>query len=44
VAASAFQVVGFALAVTGVACWSFPAALIVAGVTLFITGGLEARR
>lgn len=41
--ATAFQVTGFVLTVVGVGCWSIPAALIVAGVTLFVSGGLDQR-
>lgn len=39
-----FQVVGFGLAVTGIALISVPTALIVAGVALYVVGGLAARR
>lgn len=42
--AIAFQIVGFGLVITGIACWSVPAALVVAGVVMFIAGGLEQRR
>lgn len=38
-----FQVGGFALVVVGVGCWSVPLAMIVAGITMFIAGGLEQR-
>jgi len=38
-----FLVAGFLLAVAGVALYSIPLALIVAGVTLFVSGGLELR-
>jgi len=37
--ADAFLIVGFGLVVAGVALWSIPAALIVAGVVLFLSGG-----
>jgi len=39
--AGAFQVVGFLLVIGGIAAWSWPAACVVAGVTLFVAGGLE---
>ena len=42
--ATAFQLVGFIVTIVGLALWSVPAALIVAGVVLFVTGGLDARR
>jgi hypothetical protein len=38
-----FLIVGFLLAVTGVALYSIRLALIVAGLVLFISGGLELR-
>ena len=37
------MVAGFGLAVVGVALWSVPAAFCVAGVVLFVAGGLELR-
>lgn len=42
--AAACQMVGFAIAVIGIGIWSVPAALVVAGVVLFVSGGLEARK
>jgi len=39
--AVAFQIVGFLLTLVGIAAWSWPAACVVAGVTLFVAGGLE---
>jgi hypothetical protein len=42
--AAAFQIVGFLLAVAGVAAWSGPAACVVAGVVLFVAGGREQAR
>jgi hypothetical protein len=42
--ATTFQIIGFVLATTGLALWSYPAALVVAGVLMFLAGGLEARR
>lgn len=41
---AALMLVGFGLAVTGIALWSVPAACVVAGVVLFLCGGLEYRR
>lgn len=41
--AHAFLIVGFGLVVTGVALVSVPAALCVAGVVVFVAGGLQAR-
>lgn len=42
--ALASLMVGFLLFVGGLALWSVPAALIVAGFILFISGGLELRQ
>lgn len=42
--AGALMVLGFVLAVTGIALWSVPVACVVAGVVLFLAGGLEYRR
>ena len=39
--ALAFMVIGFVLVVVGVALWSVPAACIIAGALLFISGGYE---
>lgn len=39
-----FMVSGFALVVVGVGLWSVPAACIVAGVVLFVSGGLASTR
>ena len=35
---------GFVLAIIGIALWSVPAALTVAGIVMFAAGGLELRR
>jgi len=40
----AFQLVGFVLVVIGVGLWSVPAACVVAGLVLFVAGGLEHAR
>lgn len=42
--ADVFQVAGFLLTILGIGLYSVPLACIVAGVTLFIVGGLSARR
>lgn len=42
--ATLFMLLGFVLVVVGIALWSLPAALVVAGLTLFVSGGLEYRR
>lgn len=42
-AATLFMSIGFVLAVIGLGMLSVPAALVIAGVTLFISGGLEHR-
>lgn len=42
--AGALMIGGFALAVTGIALWSVPAACVIAGIVLFVCGGLEYRR
>ena len=42
--ATAFLIVGFLLAVVGLALWSLPLALVVAGAVLFVSGGLELAR
>lgn len=42
--ADAFLILGFVLVIAGVALWSVPAALCVAGVVLFVAGGLEKAR
>jgi hypothetical protein len=42
--ADIFQIVGFGLTMTGLGLLSIPLALITAGVTLFVVGGLAARR
>lgn len=42
--ALAAMVAGFVLMVVGVALWSVPAACILAGVVLFVSGGLEGRK
>jgi cytochrome c-type biogenesis protein CcmH/NrfF len=39
-----FMVVGFLLGVAGVALWSVPAAMVVAGVVLFVSGGVASTR
>lgn len=39
--ATTFLLLGFLLTVVGVACWSIPAACIVAGVVLFVAGGMD---
>jgi hypothetical protein len=44
VIADLFQIVGFGLMVSGVALYSVPMALILAGAALFHAGGLAARR
>ncbi len=44
VLADVFQVGGFLLATFGIGLWSVPLACIVAGVTLFVAGGLIHRR
>jgi len=44
VTATVCLIAGFVLAVLGIALWSLPAACLVAGVTLFISGGLEHRQ
>jgi hypothetical protein len=44
VIADLFQLTGFGLMVTGVALYSVPMALILAGAALFHAGGLAARR
>jgi cytochrome c-type biogenesis protein CcmH/NrfF len=41
--ADAFLFVGFGLFVAGVALWSIPAALCVAGAVVFVTGRLQKR-
>lgn len=41
---TAFLLVGFVLVVAGLAAWSVPAACVVAGLVLFIAGGLEQAR
>lgn len=38
-----FMVAGFLVAMTGLALWSLPLALVVGGTILFISGGLEHR-
>jgi hypothetical protein len=40
---AAFLVIGFSLAMSGVAMYSVPLALIVGGAVLFTAGGLSAR-
>lgn len=40
----AFMVLGFLLTVVGVGLWSVPAACIVAGVVLFVSGGKASTR
>ena len=40
----AFMVSGFVLVVIGVGLWSIPAACVVAGVVLFVSGGKASRR
>jgi hypothetical protein len=42
--ADIFQIGGFGLTMTGLGLLSIPLALITAGVTLFVVGGLAARR
>lgn len=42
--ALAFMVGGFVLAVVGIALWSVPAACVIAGVVLFVSGGLDYSR
>lgn len=42
--ATVFQIVGFLLAVAGVAAFSRPAACIAAGIVLFVAGGREQAR
>jgi len=42
--AAAFLVLGFALVIVGVGLESVPAALTLAGIVLFVSGGLELRR
>jgi hypothetical protein len=44
VLADTFQVVGFISTIVGIGLESIPLACIVAGVTLFVVGGLAARR
>lgn len=41
---TAFLIVGFLLLVVGVGLWSLPAAFTVAGLLLFIAGGLDLTR
>jgi len=41
--ATAFLIIGFLLVIVGIGLWSIPAALVVAGVVLFISGGLDLR-
>lgn len=40
----AFMVAGFVFTVVGIGLWSVPAACVVAGIVLFVSGGLAARR
>lgn len=42
--ADVLLIVGFLLVVAGVGLWSIPAALCVAGVVLFVAGGLMSQR
>lgn len=42
--AAGFQIAGFLLTIGGIAAWSWPAACVVAGVTLFVAGGVEQAR
>ncbi len=39
-----FLLVGFVTAIVGLALWSVPAALVVAGLVVFVSGGLDLRR
>lgn len=41
--AEVFMTVGFLLMVVGIGLWSIPAACLIGGAVLFITGGLETR-
>ncbi len=41
--AAAMMLLGFVLAVAGLALWSLPLSLVVAGVTVFVSAGLEHR-
>lgn len=42
--ATVFQIVGFLLAITGIALVSVPAACTIAGIVLFVAGGREQAR
>jgi hypothetical protein len=39
-----FVIAGFLLTVIGIGLWSVPAAFVVAGLVLFLAGGLEAAK
>ena len=41
--ATATMIAGFGLAVLGLGLWSVPLALVVGGLVLFVSGGLEHR-
>lgn len=42
--ANMFIIVGFLLALLGIGLWSVPAACLVAGIILFVAGGLDQAR